>query len=471
MVQRVGSASQAAGPPEKHMASEIMKSSRLSLIEKIGFGSGDAAVNIVWSALAIIITFFYTDVYKLRVADLVLLGFLPRIIDAFADVAMGIYTDSRTTRWGRYRPYLFAFAVPFGLSIALTFTTPDLPYTGKLVWAYGTYTLMMVIFTMVTIPYISLPGVITEDPQERLSANGYRLFFAKGASLAVNFCVPLFAARWNPGNLAEGYHLAMMAMAAMATLIFFFCFFTTRERVQHKTEHMPVKEQVHLLFRNSQWQLLFWACVIGTTGYIIRGSLGLYYAKYYLGGDGWLQSMFVSVGIVGNILSMIVSTWLTKYFNKLQVFRWSQIITFLLCVVMYFAVAPHAVVPAFVLYFLINLIVDLQGPIFWSVISEAVDYGQVKDGRRVAGLAYGGISFAQKVGMGVGAGITAALLMVFHYQPDVVQSAFTLNGIALSLTVISGVFQLGMGLIMYGYFITDAYYNENIRAKVTQESA
>jgi GPH family glycoside/pentoside/hexuronide:cation symporter len=444
--------------------------SKLSLLEKIGFGSGDAAVNIVWSALAIIITFFYTDVYRLKVEDLVLLGLLPRLIDAFADVAMGIFTDGRTTRWGRYRPYLFVFAVPFGLSVMLTFTTPDLPYMGKLIWAYTTYTLMMVIFTTVTIPYISLPGVITDDPKERLSANGYRLFFAKGASLMVNIFVPIFAARWGQEHLAQGYHVAMMVMAGLATLIFFFCFFTTKERVQHKTKPMPVIEQVKLLFANSQWQLLFWACIIGTTGYIIRGSLGFYYAKYYLGGDANLLATFVAVGIVGNILAMVASTWLTKVFCKVQVFRWSQIITFILCVVMYFAVGPHDVMPAMVLYFLINLIVDLQGPVFWSVISEAVDYGQVKTGKRVAGLAFGGISFAQKAGMGIGAGVVALLLLVFHYQPDVVQSQYTLNGIALSLTVVSGVFQLGMGLLMYGYFITDKYYNQNIRQQVTEQT-
>jgi GPH family glycoside/pentoside/hexuronide:cation symporter len=126
--------------------------------------------------------------------------------------------------------------------------------------------------------------------------------------------------------------------------------------------------------------------------------------------------------------------------------------------------------PAMALYFLINLIVDLQGPVFWSVISEAVDYGQVKTGKRVAGLAFGGISFAQKAGMGIGAGVVALLLLAFHYQPDVVQSQYTLNGIALSLTVISGVFQLGMGLLMYGYFITDKYYNQNIRQQVTEQT-
>ena len=130
----------------------------LSVLEKIGFGGGDAAVNVVWSALAIIITFFYTDVFMLKVEHIALLGLLPRLIDAFADVFMGMYTDSHTSRWGRYRPYFLVFAVPFGISIMMVFTTPDLSYNGKLIWAYATYIMMMLVFTAIVIPYISLPG-------------------------------------------------------------------------------------------------------------------------------------------------------------------------------------------------------------------------------------------------------------------------------------------------------------------------
>ena len=85
----------------------------------------------------------------------------------------------------------------------LVFTTPELSYTGKLIWAYATYILMMLVFTAVTIPYISLPGVLTADPQERLSANGYRLFFAKGAALMVTTFVPLFAAKWGPAHMRQ----------------------------------------------------------------------------------------------------------------------------------------------------------------------------------------------------------------------------------------------------------------------------
>jgi len=248
-------------------------------------------------------------------------------------------------------------------------------------------------------------------------------------------------------------------MAVMATALFIFCFFTTKERVKFKNDPKPIGEQVTLLFKNDQWQVLFWVCLIGTRGYVIRGSAALYYAKYYLGGDASVQAAFVTTGIIGNILSMVASTWITKKFCKIQLFRWSQLITFALSVTMFIAVQPSAIALAFVLYFLINFIVDLQGPVFWSIISEAVDYGQLKSGKRVAGMAFGGVSFAQKMGMSLAAGMVGWLLTYFKYQADVVQSAFTLTGIALLLTVIPGFFHLGMGLLMYLYKITDSYYN------------
>jgi GPH family glycoside/pentoside/hexuronide:cation symporter len=459
-----------------------MKTTRLTVLEKIGFGGGDAAVNVVWSSLALIITFFYTDVFRLNPAHLAMLGLLPRLIDAFADVAMGMYTDSHTTRWGRYRPYFLIFAVPFGLAVMLVFTTPELSYSGKLIWAYATYILMMLVFTAVTIPYISLPGVLTDDPQERLAANGYRLFFAKGAALMVTTFVPLFAAKWGPEHIAKGYQVAMAIMAGAATLLFIFCFFTTTERVTHKNDPKPLGQQLSLLFKNDQWLVLAGVCVIGTIGYVIRGSVALYYAKYFLRGgeiqffttgiisdildflrlgrDSRLLSVFITVGVVGNILAMVASTWITKKFCKIQLFRWSQLATFALSVFMYFAVTPGDVTVAIVLFFLINFIVDLQGPVFWSIISEAVDYGEVKSGRRVAGMAFGGISFCQKMGMSLAAGAVGWLLTYYQYEADKVQSAFTLNGIALLLTVIPGAFHLVMGLLMFKYRITDKYYNE-----------
>jgi len=435
-----------------------MKTPKLTILEKVGFGAGDMAVNVVWSSMALILTFFYTDVYGLKASDIALLTLLPRLIDAFADVAMGLITDKHTTRWGRYRPYLLFFAVPFGLSVMLVFTTPALAYHGKLLWAYGTYILMMLIFTSVTIPYISLIGVLTEDPQERLSANGYRLFFAKVAAFMVTIIVPLLAARWGVGHLARGYQVSMALMAGMASLLFLFCFFTTTERVKHKVDDKPLGLQLRLLFKNDQWLVLAAVCVIGTIGYVIRGSVAAYYAKYYLNGDAVLLSKFLTTGVVASILAMVASTWITKRFCKIQLFRWSQVATAILSVILYIAVKPGDVVPAFILYFLLCLVVDLQAPVFWSAIAEAVDYGHVRSGKRVAGMSFGGISFCQKMGMSLGGAAVGVLLTYYNYVPDQPQSAFTLNGIALMLSVIPGFFHLVMGLLMFKYRITDKFY-------------
>jgi len=404
----------------------------------------------------------------LKVSDIAWLMLLPRLIDAFADVAMGMITDKYTTRWGRYRPYLLLFAVPFGLSVMLVFTTPALAYNAKLLWAYATYILMMLIFTSVTIPYISLIGVLTGDPQERLSANGYRLFFAKVAALMVTTFVPLFAARWGIQHLARGYQVAMAFMAGLATLLFLFCFFMTTERVKHKVDDKPLWLQLRLLFKNDQWLVLAAVCVIGTIGYVIRGTVALYYAKYFLGGGATLQSYFITEGVVAAILAMVASTWITKRFCKIRLFRWSQVATGVLSVILYFAVKPGDVALAFILYFLLSFVVDLQAPVFWSAIAEAVDYGQVKSGKRVSGMAFGGISFSQKMGMSLAGGLAGLLLTYYHYVPDQPQSAFTLNGIALMLSVIPGFFHLVMGLLMFKYRITDKFYNEMMHGQASR---
>jgi GPH family glycoside/pentoside/hexuronide:cation symporter len=443
---------------------------KLSVLEKIGFGAGDMAVNVVISSMFLIITFFYTDIYGLRPADLALMFLAVRGLDAIADPVMGLITDRINTRWGRYRPYFLIFAVPFGVAVFLTFSTPDLEYNGKLVYAYVTFGLVMAIFTAVTIPYISIISVLTDDPQERLSANGYRLFFAKIAAFLVTIIVPQLAARWSTTDIAAGYQAAMGLMGALASVLFLFCFFTTTERVKHVVERTPVLTQLRLLLRNDQWMILCAVCLVGTIGYVVRGSVAAYYAKYYLHGSATMLSLFLTTGVVAAILAMVASTWITKYYCKIKLFRKSQIAVAVLSVMIFFLVKPDDVVLAFVLYFLLSFVVDLHAPVFWSAVAEAVDYGHVKTGQRVSGLAFGGISFFQKTGMGIAGAIVGWLLAYYDYVPDQPQSEFTLTGIALMLSIIPGAFHLVMGLLMYRYRITDRYYEQIKQGRIPPEA-
>jgi GPH family glycoside/pentoside/hexuronide:cation symporter len=257
----------------------------------------------------------------------------------------------------------------------------------------------------------------------------------------------------------------MGVMGAAAAALFRCCFFTTTERLQHKVEKTPVLRQTALLFRNDQWLVLCGVCVIGTIGYVIRGAVAAYYAKYYLGGDAVILSRFLATGVVAAILAMVASTWITKRWCKIQMFRWTQLAVGVISAVLFFAVKPGDLVLAFVLYFLLSFVVDLHAPVFWSAIAEAIDYGENKLGERVSGLAWGGISFCQQAGMGLGGAIVGWLLTYYDYVPDQVQSEFTLNGIALMLSVIPGVFHFGMGLLMFKYRITDRFYRDMVQTQ------
>ena len=447
----------------------MQQSNKLSVVEKVGFGAGDMAVNVMIAAMFYFMQYFYTDIFGLKPVHVGTLFLAARFVDALSDPLMGLITDKFKGRHGRFRPWFLYLSVPYGFAVFLLFTTPDLDYNAKLVWAYVTYLFATLMFTGVAIPYISYIGVLTSDPQERLSANGYRMFFAKIANVIIVASVPVLAQSWGGDDVAKGYQLAMGFMSLVGVLLLMMCFATTRERVEHQVDQQPLSQQLKLLLKNDQWLILAGACILGTIGYALRGGVAFYYAIYYLGGNDALAAQFTSAGIAASIVSMVASTWITKRFCKIKLFSWSQMLVGAISLLMFFAVSPGDIALAFVLYIILSFVVDLHAPIFWSAIAEAVDYGHVKNGQRVSGLAFGGISFCQKAGAGLAGFITGLLLTYFGYQAGETQSEFTLTGIALMLTIIPGLFHFLLGLLMRRFVITDEFYKALKNGKLNPE--
>ena len=142
---------------------------KLSFLEKAGYSLGDAASNFYWKTFEFFIIFFYTDVFGISAAAVGTMMLVTRVLDAVADPVMGTIADRTQTRWGHFRPYLLWFALPLAAAGVITFTTPNFGPSGKLVYAYVTYCLLMLLYTAVNIPYSALLGVMTPNSIERLS--------------------------------------------------------------------------------------------------------------------------------------------------------------------------------------------------------------------------------------------------------------------------------------------------------------
>jgi len=451
-------------PADKTFGSSNIK---LSTFQKIGFGSGDVAVNISMMSISLMATYFYTDIFGIKLEHMAFMFFIARFIDAFTDPLMGWITDKVNMNQGRYRPWFGIAAIPFGFSIYMLFMTPELSYQGKLIWAYATYIFNTLAFTVVTIPYISLIGVITDDPKERLSANGFRFVMAKVAVLFVTSTLTIMATYFGDGDKAAGFSSAMGIMAIISSLALIFCFFTTKERVHIQVESIPLKEQIKHLFANDQWRILASVCVAMMIGFLLRGSISFHYATYYLNiTNELLFATFMSMWAVGGILASIVSTWLTKYYCKVDVFKYSMYLAALVGFIMFFVVEPNDIYLGIVFYFVLCFLSDLNTPIFWSSISEVVDYGELKVNKRVSGITFGSISFLQKLGMGIAGMMVGLLLSFFDYQPNQVQTNYTLTGISLMLTILPAIFFLITGLLVSKFVISNEYYNTVIRPKL-----
>ena len=439
----------------------MLANKKLTSAEKLGYGAGDAAVNISIMSMSLLLTFFYTDIFGLDPRDMAFLFLIVRLIDAVTDPLMGWITDRVNTRYGRYRPWIGFAAVPFAVSVYLVFANPDIAPENKLLWAYASYIFNTLMFTVVTIPYISLIGVITQSPEERLSANAFRFVIAKGAVLFVTTFLTALATWLGDGDKAQGFGSAMAIMAAISCVALLICFGSTKERITPDIEQTPIKEQIKTLFKNDQWVTLGIACVLTMTGYLVRASIAFHYATYYLLIEGGVAfAVFMSMWAVAGISATFASNWLTARYCKIKVFRYSMFATAAVAVAMFFMVGQGDWVLEICFYFLFCFCSDINTPIFWASIAEVIDYGEHKSGKRVSGLTYGSFSFFQKFGMGVAGLIVGLLLAYFQYSPGEAQSPFTLTGINLMMSLIPGMCFLVTGFVMRGYIISNEYYNQ-----------
>lgn len=193
----------------------------IKLQEKIGYGLGDMASSMFWKLFGSYLMIFYTDVFGMSAAVVGTMFLVTRIWDSAFDPIVGVIADRTQSRWGKFRPYLLYLAIPFALIGILTFMTPDLSDTGKIVYAYITYSLMMMVYSAINVPYASLLGVISPESKDRNTLSTYRMTFAYiGSFIALLLFMPMVNFFSKDHSEQYGWMMSVVVIAVLCALLF-----------------------------------------------------------------------------------------------------------------------------------------------------------------------------------------------------------------------------------------------------------
>jgi len=423
----------------------------LAFSEKFGYGLGDMAANFVFQAMMALQLNFYTDTFGLTPAQAGTMFLIVGLGAAVFNPVMGVIADRTHTRWGRFRPWLLWTALPFGVIGVLTFTTPNLSSGAKLLYAWVTYLLMRLIYTANNVPYASLTGVMTDDPNERTSIASYRQLFANAAGFIVqSLAIPMvvFLGR---GSSARGYQLTMGIFLVTSVIMFLIAFAVSKERIQPDPKQISsVGQDLSDLLKNGPWIALFLVTTLYFIALMIRGSLMLPYFKY-CAGNQLIFSWFNGFGLTALLIGVACSTALTKRMGKRNLFFWSMVLTGVFCIALFFIPAT-ATTPIIVLEVARQFAYGCSGPILWAMMGDVADFGEWKTGRRATGTVTAGVVFALWIGLALGGAIAGWLLSLYGYEPNAIQTEHSLMGIRLIASVYSGAAFLAAAvcLLFYG---------------------
>ena len=407
---------------------------KISVTEKIGYSLGDAAANFIFQTMLVFQLAFYTDTFGITAAAAGTLFLVVRVWDAIFDPFMGVVADRTNTKWGKFRPWILWTAVPFGIMGFLTFTTPPFDAQGKLIYAYVTYIVLMMVYSANNLPYSALSGVITGDLAERTSLSAYRFVAAMSAALVIQGLALPMVNYFGGGNSAKGYQITMGVFSALAIVFFIITFATTRERVQpDPTQRNSVRRDLADLTSNGPWVAMFVLTIIVFITLAMRGGVMLYYFKYYLGRED-LFSIFNVFGTGSTIVGVIASTPLAKRFGKRDVFIAGLALTVVFTAA--FVLLPRAAIALiFGTEMLRQLAYGFTIPLLWAMMADVADFSEWKNHRRATAVVFSAIVFALKAGLGFGGAIGGWLLAAYGYVPNVAQTERALQGIKLTTSI------------------------------------
>ena len=450
---------------------------KLPFKEKFFYGFGDLASVLYWQTFMLYLTYFYTDVFLIPAGAAATLFVVSRLWDGVNDPMMGMIADRTKTRWGHFRPYLLWLCVPFAIVGVLTFTVPDFGPQGKLIWAYATFILIMMLYTGINIPYTALLGVITGDSNERTSVSSFKFIFAFSAGIIVSATLLPMTKALGGNNPAKGWQLSFVIYGIAAVIFFLIAFQGTRERVQPpKSQKSSVKRDLYELFTNKPWLILLATTITFILFVAIRSSVTVHYFKYvigtktislpFMGKDTYdfetITSAFNTIGQISSLLGVFAVSWFAKLVGKKKAFVILFIVAIFSTAIFYF-LGPDQMG----LIFLFQITGSLTGGplsvILWAMYADTADYGEWKRGRRTTGLVFSASTMSQKFGWAFGAFVALNLMSQVGFVPNEAQSPDSIKGLLLLFSLIPAAFGVVSIILLFLYPLNDNRVDEIVK--------
>ena len=417
-------------------------SQKVSVLEKIGYSLGDLAANLVFQTLVTFLAFFYTDIYGLQNEHASVIMLVVGLVAAFAfNPIIGALADRTRSRWGKFRPWILFTAIPLGVIALLAFTTPDFSYKGKLIYAAGTYTLLLLAYAASNLPYSALSGVLTADMSERNSLSSYRFAAVMFAQFFVQvFMLPIIL-HVGKGDKAAGIESVMTWMAIIGTVLLLITFLTTKERVIPSPEQeSSLKDDLSDLFKNRPWIIMLTLTILVFVTLAMKGGSYVYYFNNYVDeaalksfiqpildslaavGMNFFESdvasagfgLFNAGGIICSMIGIAVSSKLANKFGKRDVFGTTLFIATLF-IISFIFYNPEDVRLMFLAQALHMFFYGVTTPILWAMIADVADFSEWVNNRRATAIIFSAMMVGLKAGLAIGGAIVTWILGLYGY--------------------------------------------------------
>ena len=473
--------------------------------EKMGYALGDVATNFFFQSMILYQNRFYTDTVGLSPAIVGWMFLIVRLADAFIDPVIGALADRTKTRWGKFRPWILWTAIPFGVAFWLVYVTPNVGPQGKLIYAYATYILVMILYSANNTPYAALMGVMTPNVSERTNVARYRFVAALIGQFFIQALALPLVDKFGAGDSAKGWAVTMAIFGVVIVVCNFIVFATTKERVLPPPDQKPsLKEDIKNVLSCKPWLAMFILTLASFSMLVIRGSSLNYLFSYYLdpaamrafvenlglaapagGVQGaaivldWLGllvrpdasnassvcfSFFQVLGSLAQIFFIPFSKPLSDRFGKKAVFIVGLTVTAIATTGVYI-VGPTDLNSMFWLTLLWAAGWGPTIPLLWVMIADAADYSEWETGRRATGFMYAGILFALKAGLGLGGALASWIIGAYGFVANAAQTEHSLLGIRLGATVYATI-PILIGLVCMIYYPINKALNLRIEREL-----